>query len=77
LRGTASPVSAPHPCVLKVVAVALQDRDDETGRMLRALLTKPGHELRHPLGLFNRSDFVLLGGKELATLADSVKGKTK
>jgi len=61
-----------YPCVLKSAATALQDRDDETGRVLRALLTKPGHELGHPLGLFNRSDFVLLGGEELATLADSV-----
>jgi uncharacterized protein YjbI with pentapeptide repeats len=61
-----------YPCVLKVVATAFQDRDDETGRVLRALLTKPGHELGRPLGLFNRSDFVLLGGEELASLADSV-----
>jgi uncharacterized protein YjbI with pentapeptide repeats len=61
-----------YPCVLKNAVAALQGQDDETARVLRAILTKPKRELGHPLGLFNRDDFVLHGGEEMAVLADDV-----
>jgi len=61
-----------YPCVLKAAVAALQDREDETARVLRAILTKPKRELGHPLGLFNRDDFVVHGGQEMAALADEV-----
>jgi uncharacterized protein YjbI with pentapeptide repeats len=61
-----------YPCVLKAAVAALQDREDETARVLRAILTKPKRDLGHPLGLFNRDDFVVHGGEEMAVLADEV-----
>jgi uncharacterized protein YjbI with pentapeptide repeats len=61
-----------YPCVVASAIKSLSSREDETARVLRAVLEEPGLERGRPLGLFNRDDYVLLGGEELAALADNV-----
>jgi uncharacterized protein YjbI with pentapeptide repeats len=67
-----------YPCVVTAAVQALQGRDDKVGRVLRAVLSgERGAERGYPFGLFNRADWVLLGGEELAELADVTLGKAE
>jgi hypothetical protein len=63
-------------CVLDEALALVSGRSDETGRALRALIKNNQRGLAksryHPLGLFNRDDYVRLGGEELAVLAEAV-----
>jgi hypothetical protein len=63
-----------YPRVLESAIEALQDREDDVGRALRAVITNEqrGLERGHPLGFFNWDDFVSFGGKEHAAVADKL-----
>jgi uncharacterized protein YjbI with pentapeptide repeats len=67
-----------YPRVITTAVEALRNRNDETGRVLRAILSgERGVERGYPFGLFNRADWVLLGGEELAELADTTLRKAE
>jgi uncharacterized protein YjbI with pentapeptide repeats len=65
-----------YPCVLRHAVGALGSREDKPARMLLSRLRdrQRGAERGFPLGLFNRDDYVRIGGEELAALADRVIG---
>ena len=67
-----------YPCVVTAAVKALQGRDDKAGRVLRAVLSgESTAERGYPFGLFNRADWVLLGGEELAELTDATLSKAE
>lgn len=67
-----------YPCVVTAAVKALQGRDDKAGRVLRAVLSDERTVKRgYPFGLSNRADWVLLGGEELAELADATLSKAE
>jgi len=61
-----------YPCVATEAVKALQGREDLAGRVLRAILSDERTADRgYPFGLSSRSDWILLGGEDLAELADA------
>lgn len=64
-----------YPCVLRAaIDILSNNSDDETGRVLLAMLhgQQKGSGRGYPFGLFNRRDYQLLGGPEMAALAEDV-----
>jgi len=63
-----------YPCVLRAAVNTLSNSTDETGRVLLAMLRgqQKGSEHGYPFGLFNKADYQVLGGSEMAALADDV-----
>jgi uncharacterized protein YjbI with pentapeptide repeats len=63
-----------YPCVLRKAVNALDHREDKPARVLLSRLRdqQRGVDRGFPLGLFNRDDYVRVGGEELAMLADQV-----
>jgi uncharacterized protein YjbI with pentapeptide repeats len=67
-----------YPCVVAAAVRALDGCDDKPARLLRAVLGGERAVARgYPFGLFNRSDWVRLGGEELADLADITVSKAE
>jgi hypothetical protein len=62
-----------YPCVVTEAVKALQGRNDKPGRVLRAILSNDERtaDRGYPFGLSSRADWILLGGEELAELAEA------